>query len=102
MNLPLLPPRIADYSNLMDPAGLTGLQRECFSWRHEYQLPVVEIARRLGRDRKTIPEHLDAAGNKIKSAASKERSGKRLARFGLDKEDLRVLHDALCPLDAQP
>jgi predicted DNA-binding protein (UPF0251 family) len=85
---PPLPPRVNDYSNLLDPAGLTELQRECFSLRHEYQLPVAEIARRLGRDRKTIQEHLDAAENKTKSALSKERAGKRLARFGLDEESL--------------
>ena len=83
-----LPPRVSDYSNLLDPAGLTELQRECFSLRHEYQLAVAEIARRLGRDRKTIQEHLEAANNKIKLAGNKERAGKRLARFGLDKESL--------------
>jgi hypothetical protein len=80
-----LPPRVSDYSNLLDPAGLTELQRECFSLRHEYQLAVAEIARRLGRDRKTIQEHLDAANNKIKLAGNKERAGKRLARFGPPK-----------------
>jgi len=59
-NLPL-PTKQYDYSNLMDPAELTDMQRQCFSLRHEYQLPVTEIARRLGRDRTTIQEHIDNA-----------------------------------------
>jgi hypothetical protein len=80
---PPLPPKHYDYSNLMDPADLTDLQHECYSLRHEYQLPVVEIARRLGRDRRTIQEHIDSAENKIKIAASKDRAQKRSARFGI-------------------
>jgi hypothetical protein len=82
-NLPL-PRKECDYSSLMDSAGLTELQRECYSLKHEYQLPVAEIARRLERDRKTIQEHIDAADNKVTLAANKERSQKRRARFGLE------------------
>jgi hypothetical protein len=79
-----LPPKKCDYSGLMDSAGLTELQRECYSLKHEYQLSVAEIARRLGRDRKTIQEHIDAADNKVTLAASIERGQKRRARFGLE------------------
>jgi hypothetical protein len=81
---PPLPPQKCDYSGLMDSARLTELQRECYSLRHEYQLPVAEIARRLGRDRKTIQEHIDAADKKVTLAANKERSQKRRARFGVE------------------
>jgi hypothetical protein len=81
---PPLPSKKHEYSGLMDSARLTELQRECYSLKHEYQLPVVEIARRLGRDRKTIQEHIDAADKKVTLAASKERSQKRRARFGVE------------------
>jgi|SRR5215831_506909 len=79
-----LPRKQFDYSNLMNPASLTELQSECYSLRHEYQLTVAEIARRLGRDRKTIQEHIDSAEVKIKISASKERAKKHSARFGID------------------
>jgi hypothetical protein len=81
---PPLPRKECDYSSLLDSAGLTELQRECYSLRHEYQLPVAEIARRLQRDRKTIQEHIDAADNKVTLSANKERRQKRRARFGLE------------------
>jgi hypothetical protein len=79
-----LPPRQFDYAYLMDAAHLTELQRRCYSLHHEYQLPVVEIAQRLDRDRKTVQEHIDSADRKITIAATKDHKLRRKARSGME------------------
>jgi DNA-directed RNA polymerase specialized sigma24 family protein len=63
--------RKADLSRYMH--NLTDKQRLAFSLRHEYQLGPTEIAWRMGIDRKTLSEHLDAANKKIEGDRSFER-----------------------------
>lgn len=63
-----LPQKKTDLSEYLDGACLTDIQREVISLRLEYALPVAAIARRLGRDRKTIQEHLAAAKKRIDHA----------------------------------
>jgi predicted DNA-binding protein (UPF0251 family) len=46
-------------------ADLTNKQRECLSLRLEYGLSVTEIAKRLGRSRKTIDESITAAKKRL-------------------------------------
>ena len=81
---PPLPRKLHDFSDYTDSADLTDLQDQCFSLKFEYELPVIEIARRLGRDRKTIQEHIDSAKKKIDIARMKHRSQKTRARSGIE------------------
>jgi len=67
----------ADLSQYMD--NLTEKQRLAFSLRFEYGLTLAEVASRMGIDRKTAFEHVEAAGRKIDQARS---SGKRDANRG--------------------
>jgi DNA-directed RNA polymerase specialized sigma24 family protein len=67
--------RKADLSRYMH--NLTEKQRLAFSLKYEYQLGLAEIASRMGLDRKTAYEHIEAANRKIKQAYSGE---KRKAR----------------------
>ncbi len=61
----VLPAKKRDFSNWIDNTSLTNKQRAVFSMRFEYEIPVAEIARRLGLHRKTIYEHLAVANKKI-------------------------------------
>ena len=74
-----LPAKINDLSALFDAAKLTNLQREVASLSWEYKLRVTEIARRLGRHRKTIDEYRAAASKKINEAKSRDQSAKKRA-----------------------
>jgi DNA-binding CsgD family transcriptional regulator len=74
-----LPAKSQDCSQYFDAAKLTTRQREVISLRLEYELPVSEIARRLGISRKTVDEHFDAAKRKINQLGSKVRRDKKRA-----------------------
>lgn len=68
-----------DYSNYFDNAALTARQRDCASMRFEYLLPVSEIARRLGLDRKTVQEHITAARRRLDRDQKWRQDAKRRA-----------------------
>jgi hypothetical protein len=53
--------------------GLTGRQELAFSLKYEYQIGAAEIAARMGIDRKTAHEHIEAANRKIKQLHSNEK-----------------------------
>lgn len=63
--------KVADLSKYMH--FLTHKQQMAFSLKFEYELGPTEIASRMGIDRKTVSEHLDAADRRIKQAYSSER-----------------------------
>ena len=67
-----LGPKIIDM-RLQEFAGiLTDKQMECYSLRKEYDLPVAEVARRLGITRPAVDKRLDTAGRKLESAGAFE------------------------------
>ena len=53
--------------------GLTKKQELAFSLKYEYQVRPAEIAARMGIDRKTVTEHIEAANRRIKQLHSNER-----------------------------
>ncbi len=53
--------------------GLTEKQELAFSLRYEYQVGPAEVAARMGIDRKTAHEHIEAANRKIKQLHSSEK-----------------------------
>jgi hypothetical protein len=65
--------------------GLTVRQELAFSLKYEYQVGPAEIAARMGIDRKTAHEHIDAANRKIKQLHS---SDKRKANRAKNTPDL--------------
>lgn len=66
-----LGPKTADLSKYMD--DLTEKQRLAFSLKYEYGLGLAEIASRMGLDRKTAYEHIEAAKRKIDQVRSSEK-----------------------------
>jgi DNA-directed RNA polymerase specialized sigma24 family protein len=64
--------RKADLSQYMH--NLTEKQQLAFSLKFEYELGLAEIASRMGLNRKTAYEHIEAANRKIAQARSKEKS----------------------------
>jgi hypothetical protein len=64
--------RKADLSQYMH--NLTEKQQLAFSLKFEYDLGLAEIASRMGLDRKTAYEHIEAAKRKIEQAGSNEKS----------------------------
>ncbi len=54
--------------------NLTEKQQLAFSLKYEYGLGLAEIASRMGLDRKTVYEHIEAAKRKIDQARSNEKS----------------------------
>lgn len=64
--------RKADLSQYMD--NLTEKQQLAFSLKFEYELGLAEIASRMGLDRKTAYEHIEAAKRKIDQARCNEKS----------------------------
>jgi predicted DNA-binding protein YlxM (UPF0122 family) len=54
--------------------NLTEKQHLAFSLRFEYGLGLAEVASRMGVDRKTAYEHIEAAKRKVNHARSKEKS----------------------------
>jgi predicted DNA-binding protein (UPF0251 family) len=75
-----LPAKKTDLSGYFDEANLTDAQREAASLRWECGLRVTEIARRLGKHRKSIEGRLDAAKRKIAEAKARNQSAKKLAK----------------------
>lgn len=53
--------------------GLTEKQQLAFSLKYEYEIRPAEIASRMGIDRKTVDEHIEAANRKIDQVRSNER-----------------------------
>jgi len=53
--------------------GLTEKQELAFSLKYEYEVGPAEIAVRMGIDRKTVAEHIEAANRRIKQLQSNER-----------------------------
>jgi len=68
-----------DLSKYFDGAGLTEAQYEVATLAWEYELPISEIARRLGRHRKSIEERLASAKKRIAQASSSEKQAMRRA-----------------------
>ncbi len=66
-----LGPKMIDLSKYMD--NLTEKQRFAFSLKCEYGLGLAEIASRMGLDRKTAYEHIEAARRKIDQVRSSEK-----------------------------
>jgi hypothetical protein len=60
--------------------NLTKKQQLAFSLRYEYGLRLAEVASRMGVDRKTAYEHIEAAKTKIDQARSNERGKARPAK----------------------
>jgi len=83
-DLGALPRKKQDLSEYIDAARLTELQLTCFSLRFERGLSIADIARLLGRDRKTIQEHIESAKKRIDVTRMKERFKKRSARSGME------------------
>lgn len=75
-----LPPKKAHMSYYFDGAKLTDKQQECAELRWEYGLSVPEISRRLGKSRRTIDGHLEAATEKMRQAMEKERGARNRAK----------------------
>ena len=67
--------RKADFSQYMH--NLTEKQQLAFSLKFEYELGLAEIASRMGLDRKTAYEHIEAAKRRIDQARSNEKSKAR-------------------------
>lgn len=65
----------ADLSKYTD--GLTEKQKLAFSLKYEYALPLSEVASRMGLDRKTVYEHLEAVERKLQQAYSNEKRNRK-------------------------
>jgi hypothetical protein len=63
--------RKADFSRWMQ--GMTEKQQLAFSLKYEYEVGPAEIASRMGLDRKTAYEHLEAAKRKVDQIRSGEK-----------------------------
>jgi hypothetical protein len=60
--------------------NLTDKQQLAFSLKFEYELGLTEIASRMGIDRKTASEHIEAAKRKVDQSRSNEKRKKRRAQ----------------------
>ncbi len=72
---PLLP--IGDLRENDCCGRVTEKQQLAFSLKFEYALGLAEIATRMGLDRKTAYEHIEAAKRKMDQARSNEKSKAR-------------------------
>ena len=63
--------RKADFSRYIH--GMTEKQQLAFSLKYEYQVRPAEIASRMGLDRKTAYEHIEAAKRKVEQVRSSEK-----------------------------
>lgn len=70
--------RKADLSQYMQ--GMTDKQQLAFSLKYEYGLRPTEIARRMGIDRTTVNEHLDAANRNLNQNRSFEKRKANLSK----------------------
>ncbi len=75
--------RKADLSEYMH--GMTDKQQMAFSLKYEYGLGTAEIASRMGLDRKTVYEHIEAAEKKIKWNRSFEKRKADRAKVNPDE-----------------
>jgi DNA-directed RNA polymerase specialized sigma24 family protein len=66
-----LPQKKQDYSQHF--IGLTEKQKEIASLSYEYGMEPSKIAKYLGKDRKTIHEHLDAAKKRIEMGSQRDK-----------------------------
>ncbi len=73
-----LGPKTMDLSSYMD--DLTEKQQLAFSLKFEYGLGLAEVASRMGLDRKTAHEHIEAADRKVSQARSNERGKAQRAK----------------------
>jgi len=64
--------------------GLTERQELAFSLKWEYGLKLAEIASRMGIDRKTAYEHIEAAKKKMEETISNEKGAVNRAKHDLD------------------
>jgi DNA-directed RNA polymerase specialized sigma24 family protein len=69
---------LSQYKHYMD--NLTEKQQLAFSLRHEYGLGLTEIASRMGLNRKTAYEHIEAARRKIDQVRSGEKAKAQRAK----------------------
>lgn len=66
-----LGPKKQDYSRYMD--SLTEKQQQALSLRLEYRLGLAEVASRMGINRKTAYEHIEAASRKVDQVCSADK-----------------------------
>jgi hypothetical protein len=78
-----LPHKKLDFSRYMD--NLTEKQRTAFSLKQEYGLRLAEVASRMGLDRKTAYEHIQAAERKIDQVWSGEKRRKNRAKSSAEE-----------------
>jgi DNA-binding NarL/FixJ family response regulator len=81
-----LPPKRRDLTRMFGDAKLTDRQTEIASLAWEYGLSKVQIARRLGRDRKTIDESLASSQKRIDRGRMKTKSAAKQAKFDPDNQ----------------
>ena len=81
-----LPPKSHDLSGMFADTKLTGRQAEIASLAWERGLSKVQIARRLGRDPKTIDESLASSQRRIDIARMKTKSAAKRAKFDPDNQ----------------
>ena len=77
--LPKLPDSEIDWQ--ISAAGLTDHQRDCALLKWKHFRSVSEIARRLGKDRRTVQEHCDSARVKIDRAMVGQKKLRNVAKL---------------------
>jgi predicted DNA-binding protein (UPF0251 family) len=75
--------KVVDYSQYMH--NLTEKQYMAFSLKFEYELSLTDIASRMGIDRKTAWEHIEAANRKIDQIRLSEKQKGRTAKHPRDR-----------------
>lgn len=81
-----LPPKVSNLGEMFADAKLTTRQTEIASLAWEHGLSIVEIARRLGRDRKTIDESLASSQKRIDRGRMKTKSAAKRAKLDPDNQ----------------
>lgn len=76
-----------DLSQYLDIPGLSERQRDCLSMKLEYGLPVAQIARRLGLNRRTVDEHIAAGGKRLRRDQRWQQRAKRRALHPDSQDD---------------
>ena len=69
-----------NYSDMLASADLTDKQHKCASLMFEYGLSFKEVASRVRIHRRTVHDHIEAAGKKIGMARFKESGAKQKAK----------------------
>lgn len=73
-----------DLSKYLDRTKLTNIQRDCFSLKFEYALPLAEIARRLDKHHSTVQYHIARVTKKIEHNRAYEGRAKKRASAGAE------------------